>query len=289
MTIILDAINALFYAIVEGITEWLPISSTGHLILYENLFPFSNEVSDSFMGMFEYLIQLAAILAIVCLFFRRLNPFSRRIIYQQRKDIWNLWFKVIFACIPAIVAYLLFNDTIEKYLETPIPIAIMLIVYGVLFILVEMMFEKGTLKTKVDSIDSLTYKTAFLIGCFQVLSIIPGTSRSGATILGAMILCCSRTVSAEFSFFLAIPAMVGTSALKCLDLFIENGINFSINEIVVMIVGMIVAFIVSLICAKFLMNFIKKHNFKIFGYYRIIIGIILLILFNTVLKSSVII
>jgi len=283
MTIILDAINALFYAIVEGITEWLPISSTGHLILYENFFPFSNNVSNEFMGMFEYLIQLAAILAIVCLFFNRLNPFSRKIIYEERKDIWHLWFKVVFACLPAIVAYLLFNDIIEQYLETPVSIAIMLVVYGILFIIVENLFEKGTLKTKVETIDNLSYKTAFLIGCFQVLSIIPGTSRSGATILGAMILCCSRTVSAEFSFFLAIPAMVGTSALKCLDLFLENGVNFSINEIIVMVVGMVAAFVVSLLCAKFLMNFIKKHNFKIFGYYRIILGVILLILFNTVL------
>ncbi|MBQ4156152.1 MAG: undecaprenyl-diphosphate phosphatase [Clostridia bacterium] len=283
MTIILDAINALFYAIVEGITEWLPISSTGHLILYENFFPFSYNVSNEFMGMFEYLIQLAAILAIVCLFFNRLNPFSRKIIYEERKDIWQLWFKVVFACLPAIVAYLLFNDIIELYLETPVSIAIMLVVYGILFIIVENLFEKGTLKTKVETIDNLSYKTAFLIGCFQVLSIIPGTSRSGATILGAMILCCSRTVSAEFSFFLAIPAMVGTSALKCLDLFLENGVNFSINEIIVMIIGMVAAFVVSLLCAKFLMNFIKKHSFKIFGYYRIILGVILLIIFNTVL------
>ena len=151
----------------------------------------------------------------------------------------------------------------------------MLIVYGVLFIVVENLFKKGVLKTKTESVASLTYTTAILIGCFQVLSIIPGTSRSGATILGAMILCCSRTLSAEFSFFLAIPAMVGTSALKCLDLFLENGINFSINEIVVMIVGMITAFVVSLLCAKFLMNYIKKHDFKIFGYYRIVLGIVL--------------
>ncbi len=284
MSIILDAINALFYAIVEGITEWLPISSTGHLILYENFFPFSNSVTNEFMGMFEYLIQLAAIFAIVCLFFRRLNPFSRKKLYEERKDTWHLWFKVICACLPAIVAYLLFNDVIEEYLETPVSIAIMLVVYGVLFILIETLFEKGKLTTKVETINDLSYKTAFLIGCFQVLSIIPGTSRSGATILGAMILCCSRTVSAEFSFFLAIPAMVGTSALKCLDLFLENGINFSINEIVVMLVGMVAAFVVSLFCAKFLMNFIKKHNFKIFGYYRIVLGVILLVLFNTVLK-----
>lgn len=276
---ILDAINAFFYAIVEGITEWLPISSTGHLILYENFFPFSSNVSNEFMGMFEYLIQLAAILAIVCLFFNRLNPFSPKKDLEQKKDTWQLWFKVIVACLPAIVAYLLFNDIIEKYLENPLSIAIMLLVYGVLFIVVETLFKKGILKTKIDSVDNLSYLTAFFIGCFQVLSIIPGTSRSGATILGAMILCCSRTLSAEFSFFLAIPAMVGTSALKCLDLFLENGINFSANEIVVMIVGMITAFVVSLFCAKFLMNYIKKHDFKVFGYYRIILAIILILYF----------
>ncbi len=276
---ILDAINAFFYAIVEGITEWLPISSTGHLILYENFFPFSSNVSNEFMGMFEYLIQLAAILAIVCLFFNRLNPFSPKKDLEQKKDTCQLWFKVIVACLPAIVAYLLFNDIIEKYLENPLSIAIMLLVYGVLFIVVETLFKKGILKTKIDSVDNLSYLTAFFIGCFQVLSIIPGTSRSGATILGAMILCCSRTLSAEFSFFLAIPAMVGTSALKCLDLFSENGINFSANEIVVMIVGMITAFVVSLFCAKFLMNYIKKHDFKVFGYYRIILAIILILYF----------
>ncbi len=283
MDIILDAINAFFYAIVEGITEWLPISSTGHLILYENFFPFTKNVSDEFMGMFEYLIQLGAILAIVCLFFNRLNPFSPKKNTIEKNDTWQLWFKVIVACIPAIAAYLLFNDVIEKYLENPISIAIMLIVYGVLFIVVENLFKKGVLKTKTVSVASLTYTTAILIGCFQVLSIIPGTSRSGATILGAMILCCSRTLSAEFSFFLAIPAMVGTSALKCLDLFLENGINFSINEIVVMIVGMITAFVVSLLCAKFLMNYIKKHDFKIFGYYRIVLGIVLLLYFCVII------
>lgn len=279
MDIILDAINAFFYAIVEGITEWLPISSTGHLILYENFFPFSKNVSNEFMGMFEYLIQLGAILAIVCLFFNRLNPFSPKKSSLEKSNTWQLWFKVIAACIPAIVAYLLFNDVIEKYLENPVSISIMLIVYGVLFIVVENLFNKGILKTKTESVASLTYTTAILIGCFQVLSIIPGTSRSGATILGAMILCCSRTLSAEFSFFLAIPAMVGTSALKCLDLFLENGVNFSINEIVVIIVGMITAFIVSLFCAKFLMNYIKKHDFKVFGYYRIVLGIVLLLYF----------
>ena len=283
MDIILDAINAFFYAIVEGITEWLPISSTGHLILYENFFPFTKNVSDEFMGMFEYLIQLGAILAIVCLFFNRLNPFSPKKSSLEKNDTWQLWFKVIVACIPAIAAYLLFNDVIEKYLENPISIAIMLIVYGVLFIVVENLFKKGVLKTKTESVASLTYTTAILIGCFQVLSIIPGTSRSGATILGAMILSCSRTLSAEFSFFLAIPAMVGTSALKCLDLFLENGINFSINEIVVMIVGMITAFVVSLLCAKFLMNYIKKHDFKIFGYYRIVLGIVLLLYFCVII------
>ncbi len=286
MDIILDAINAFFYAIVEGITEWLPISSTGHLILYENFFPFSKNVSNEFMGMFEYLIQLGAILAIVCLFFNRLNPFSPKKSSLEKSDTWQLWFKVIVACIPAIVAYLLFNDVIEKYLvgktET-IAIAIMLILYGFLFIVVENLFKKGVLKTKTESVASLTYTTAILIGCFQVLSIIPGTSRSGVTILGAMILCCSRTLSAEFSFFIAIPAMVGTSALKCLDLFLENGVNFSINEIVVMIVGMITAFIVSLFCAKFLMNYVRKHDFKVFGYYRIVLGIVLLLYFCVII------
>ena len=286
MDIILDAINAFFYAIVEGITEWLPISSTGHLILYENFFPFTKNVSDEFMGMFEYLIQLGAILAIVCLFFNRLNPFSPKKNTLEKKDTWQLWFKVIVACIPAIAAYLLFNDVIEKYLvgktET-IAIAIMLILYGFLFIVVENLFKKGVLKTKTESVASLTYTTAILIGCFQVLSIIPGTSRSGVTILGAMILCCSRTLSAEFSFFIAIPAMVGTSALKCLDLFLENGINFSINEIVVMLVGMLTAFVVSLFCAKFLMNYVRKHDFKIFGYYRIVLGIVLLLYFCVII------
>ena len=282
MKIFLDAINALFYAIVEGITEWLPISSTGHLILYENFFPFSNKVSDNFMGMFEYLIQLGAILAIVCLFFNRLNPFSPKKDLFQKKDTWQLWFKVVVACLPAIIAYLLFNDVIEKYLENPLSISIMLVVYGVLFIVVETLFKKSILKTKIESINDLSYSTAFFIGCFQVLSIIPGTSRSGATILGAMILCCSRTLSAEFSFFLAIPAMLGTSALKCLDLVLENGLNFSINEIVVMIVGMITAFVVSLFCAKFLMNYIKKHDFKIFGYYRIVLGILLITVFTLI-------
>lgn len=280
MSVILDAINAFFYAIVEGITEWLPVSSTGHLILYESFFPFSNNVSDSFMGMFEYLIQLGAILAIVCLFFHKLNPFSPKKDSLQKKDTWQLWFKVVVACIPAVIAYLLFNDIIEEYLETPLTVSIMLFVYGVLFIIIENLFQRGTLKTKITSINDLSYKTAVLIGCFQVLSIVPGTSRSGATILGAMILCCSRTFSAEFSFFLAIPAMVGTSFLKCLSLgksMVETGTVFSQNEIAVMVVGMITAFVVSLFCAKFLMAYIKKHDFKIFGYYRIILSVVLLL------------
>lgn len=280
MSVIFDAINAFFYAIVEGITEWLPVSSTGHLILYENFFPFSNKVSDGFMGMFEYLIQLGAILAIVCLFFHRLNPFSPKKDKLQKADTWQLWFKVVVACVPAVIAYLLFNDIIEEYLESPLTVSIMLFVYGVLFIKIEKLFENNRLKTKICSINELSYKTAFLIGCFQVLSIIPGTSRSGATILGAMILCCSRTLSAEFSFFLAIPAMVGTSFLKCLSLgkdMIETGTVFSSNEIAVMVVGMITAFVVSLFCAKFLMAYIKKHDFKVFGYYRIILSVILLI------------
>ena len=275
----LDIINAIFYGIVEGITEWLPISSTGHLILYEEFFPFS--LSADFFEMFRVVIQLGAIMAVVVLFFKKLNPFCRPALSDDRrgsimlkKPTLQLWAKVLIACMPAAIIGLPLDDWLDEHLYNFYTVAATLIIYGIAFIVVEM--RNRNKRPAVQNLAKMSYKTAALIGVFQVLSLIPGASRSGATILGAILLGCSRPVGAEFSFFLGIPVMFGASLLKVVK-FIAKGLSLSVLEISVLLIGMIVEFLVSVLAIRFLMNFVKKHDFKVFGYYRIILGAIVLI------------
>lgn len=267
----IEILKVVFLGIIEGITEWLPISSTGHMILVEEFLKLN--VSDSFMEMFRVVIQLGAILAVVVLYFNKLNPFSNKKKKEEKKDTWDLWFKVIVSCLPAAVIGLMFDDFLDKYLYNYIVVSIMLILYGILFIIIE---NKTTDKSfKINSLKDLTYKTAFMIGLFQVLAMIPGTSRSGATIIGAMLIGTNRKVAAEFTFFLAIPVMLGASLLKV----VKFGFAFSSSEIIILLVGCLTAFIVSILAIKFLMDYIKKHDFKVFGIYRIILGVLVLAYF----------
>lgn len=266
---ILNILYAAFLGIVEGITEWLPISSTGHMILVNEFFG----SADAFFrtDVFLYVIQLGAILAIVTLYFRKLNPFALSKSREEKRDTWQMWFKVIIACVPAAVIGLLLNDFMENF-ENPWVISATLILYGVGFILA----ERRQKPAQVTSIKDLSYKTAILIGAFQVLSIIPGTSRSGATILGAIILGCSREIAAEFSFFLAVPVMFGVSALK----LVTNDYVMNSSEWVLLAVAMVVAYVVSMLAVKLLTGYVKKHDFKVFGWYRIILAIFVLLYFS---------
>ncbi len=273
---IINVLKSILFGIVEGITEWLPISSTGHMILLEKICHFE-DVKPEFFEMFLVVIQLGAIMAVIVMFWNKLWPFKKVPVSDTQKAVKvrmasvNLWLKVLVGSIPAGVLGLLFDDLLDKYLYNHITVAITLIIYGVLFIVVEHINKKR--RPRVKKLTELTYKDAILIGLFQALSLIPGTSRSGSTILGGISIGTSRTVASEFTFFLAVPAMLGASALKLL----KFGFNFSVMELVILINGMIVAFAVSLLCIRFLMNFIKKHNFNIFGIYRIILGAIVLI------------
>ncbi len=264
----IEIIKSIILGIVEGITEWLPISSTGHMILVNE---FMN-VGDSFLNsqIYLYVIQLGAILAIATLYFKKLNPFSPSKTKQQKSDTWQMWFKVIVACLPAAVLGLALNDLMDS-VSTSIVVSAMLIIYGIAFLFI----ERKNKDDKISDMNDMTYKTALFIGLFQVLSIIPGTSRSGATILGAMILGCSRGLAAEFSFFLAIPVMFGVSFLK----IVTNEYVMSSSEWLVLLTGMVIAYAVSLASVKFLVNYVRKHNFKFFGYYRIVLGILVLLYF----------
>lgn len=267
---IIELLKIIFFGIVEGITEWLPISSTGHLILLEQFIKMN--VTDSFMEMFRVVIQLGAIMAVVVLYFNKLNPFSLKKSKQEQKDTWNLWFKVVVACMPAVV-FSVFEDAIDKIFYNWFVVALMLIIYGVLFIVIEK--KNKNKEAKVNNLNDISYKLALIIGLFQVLAIIPGTSRSGSTIIGAIMFGASRTVAAEFTFFLGIPVMFGASLLKIL----KFGLTFTSIEIITLLIGMLVAFLVSVLVIKFLMNYIKKNDFKAFGWYRIILGIIVLLYF----------
>ena len=269
-----EIFKVIILGIVEGITEWLPISSTGHLILVDEFIKL--EASDAFKEMFNVVIQLGAILAVVVLYFQKLNPFSAKKTKVQKVETVQLWMKVIVACIPAGVLGILFDDWMEAHFHNYVVVSIMLVVYGVLFIIVENWNKKQA--PVVTKLSDLSYKTALLIGAFQVLSLIPGTSRSGATILGALLLGVSRYVAAEFTFFLAIPVMVGASGIKLLKFFLE-GAGMTGMEIAMLSVGCVVAFIVSVIAIKFLMGYIKKNDIKVFGYYRIVLGILVLLYF----------
>ena len=260
---IIELLKALLLGIVEGITEWLPISSTGHMILVNE---FIGGEADFFgEDLFLYGIQLGAILAIVTLYFKKLNPFAPSKTDAEKRDTWQMWFKVVAACLPAAVIGLALNKFMDKFENWQV-ISATLIIYGIGFIVIESL-NKGR-KPRVTSISTMSYKTALLIGAFQVLSIVPGTSRSGATILGAILLGCSREIAAEFSFFLAIPVMFGVSALK----LVTNDYIMTSAEWIILAVSMAVAYVVSMIAVKFLTSFVKKHDFKIFGWYRIILG-----------------
>lgn len=271
---VLEFIKVVILGIVEGITEWLPISSTGHMILVDEFIKL--DVSKEFLDMFMVVIQLGAILAVLVLYFHKLNPFSRKKTLVERKQTWSLWLKVIIACLPAAVIGLIFDDKINELFFNAWTIAITLIVYGVLFIIVEIFNRKR--KPKIRELSQLPYTMAFLIGVFQLLALIPGTSRSGVTIITALLLGASRFVAAEFTFFLAIPVMLGASALK----LVKFGFSYTGLEIAILIAGVLTAFLVSVLAIKFLMKYIKKHDFKIFGVYRILLGIAVIIYFSIV-------
>ena len=280
MDTFIEIIKAILFGIVEGITEWLPVSSTGHIILLDEFIKL--KVSPEFMEMFEVVIQLGAILAVILLFFHKLNPFSAQKTVKQKKNTWQLWLKVIVAVLPSAVIGLLLDDWMDAHLYNYIVVAIMLIVYGVAFLFAEK-FNEGK-QLRIKSVFEIDYRTAILIGCFQCLSLIPGTSRSGATILGALILGVSRGAGAEFSFFLAIPTMLGASALKLLK-FMLSGVSATGTEVAVLIVGCIVSFLVSLVVIKGLMEYVRKHSFAVFGFYRIGLGVLVLLYF--IIKSLV--
>lgn len=271
---ILEIIKSIILGIVEGITEWLPISSTGHMILLDEFIKL--EVSPEFMELFLVVIQLGAILAVPILFFNKINPFSRGKNEAEKRATWSLWGKVIVGVIPAAVIGVFLDDVIEEKFYNYVVVSIALIVYGVIFILIEKLGKARA--PRVEKVEDLTYADALKIGAFQVLSLIPGTSRSGSTIMGGLIGGVSRTASAEFSFFMAIPVMLGASALKILKFMLE-GFSATTDEIILLLVGMAVSFIVSLAAIKFLMEFVKRHDFKPFGIYRIALGVVVILYF----------
>ena len=288
---ILEWLKAVLYGIVEGITEWLPVSSTGHLILIEDFLPFAFTSDQAFLSefgeMFQVVIQLGAILAVVILFWHKLWPFAKGKTHQERNATWLLWCKVIVASIPAALVGVVGDKILEKlsgkdmdgWLYNSVVVASMLIVYGIAFIIVERL-HRGQM-AKVESVEEISFGTAFCVGLFQTLSIVPGTSRSGSTILGSMLLGLSRTAGAEFSFFMAIPAMVGASGIKLLGFFSwvgEQSVTVPFQAWVVLAIGFLVSFAVSLVAIRFLMDFVKKHSFAPFGIYRIALGVLVLIL-----------
>lgn len=270
----IEILKVIFLGIVEGITEWLPISSTGHMILVDEFLKLN--VSDGFKEMFFVVIQLGAILAVPVIFWKKLFPFSKKSTKEEKVQIWHLWFKVVVGVLPAAVLGLLLDDFLDEHLYNFVVVAIALVVYGVAFILVEK-FKKDK-EYRIESVYDITYKDALIIGAYQVLSLIPGTSRSGSTILGGMLSGVSRTAAAEFSFFLAIPVMLGASALKVLK-FVMEGFTATTLELALLAVGIVVSFLVSLAVIEFLMSFVKKHSFKVFGIYRIALGALVLMYF----------
>ncbi len=270
----MEVLKAVLFGIVEGITEWLPVSSTGHLILLNELITL--DVTKEFYEMFEVVIQLGAILAVVVLFFHKLWPFSRKKTLRENRDTWNLWFKVVVGVLPSAVLGLALDDWMDAHLYNYIVVSVALIVYGVLFILVE---RRNAGKTaRISDVHQIDYPTALLIGAFQCLSLIPGTSRSGSTILGAILLGVARPAGAEFSFFLAIPTMVGASGLKLVK-YLAEGMTPGANELAVLIVGCVVSFVVSLLVIRALMDYVRRHSFSAFGVYRIALGAVVLAFF----------
>ena len=271
---IIEALKAFLIGIVEGITEWLPISSTGHMILVDEFVKL--QVSDEFLALFLVVIQLGAIMAVLILYFHKLNPFSPKKDAVEKKSTWRLWGMVAIGCIPAAVIGLLFDDLVNEYFYNKVTVAAMLILYGVFFLLMES--TVGKRRPQVRRIGQINYRMALFIGLFQFLALVPGTSRSGATILGAMLIGCSRTVAAEFTFFLAVPTMAGASLVKVVK-FLADGGGFSGSEVGILLTGCAVAFAVSMLCIRFLMNYVKKHDFKVFGWYRIGLGALVLAYF----------
>lgn len=270
----IDIIKAIFFGIVEGITEWLPISSTGHMILLDEFVKLN--VSAEFYELFEVVIQLGAILAVVLIYFKELFPWGFNKTKEDSMNTLNLWGKILVACIPAAIIGLLFDDLLDKYLYNAVVVAIALIVYGIIFIIIENK-HIGTQETK--KIEDITYKQALGVGAFQLLALIPGTSRSGSTIIGGLLIGLERSVVAQFTFYLAIPVMAGASLLKLVKYIADVGFIFSSLELAVLGIGCLVAFLISVIVIKFLMNYIRKHDFKVFGYYRIVLGILVLLYF----------
>ena len=273
----LEFLKAILFGIVEGVTEWLPISSTGHLILLNEFVTLN--VTEAFQSMFDVVIQLGAILAVVVLFFHKLNPFSPKKTQGEKKDTWNLWFKVIVAIIPSGIVGVLLDDWMEAHLHTAVVVSLALIIYGVAFILVER--RNKNLAPRVGSVWNIDWRLALGIGLFQCLSLIPGTSRSGSTILGAILLGASRSAGAEFSFFMAIPTMLGASAIKMLKFFL-SGVPMTGTEVGVLVIGCAVAFLVSLLTIRALMEYVRKHSFSAFGVYRIALGALVLLYFALV-------
>lgn len=271
MELFLELLKTVIIGVIQGITEWLPVSSTGHMILVKELL--HPNYTDEFWKMFEVVIQFGSILAVVVLYFHKLNPLSPRKSNAEKRQTWNLWGKVLVATVPAAIIGLLADDMIDQYLNKSVVVAVTLVLYGIFFILI----EQRRRKPGIQSLDEMDYRTALIIGIFQVLSLVPGTSRSGSTILGGILAGTSRFVAAEFSFFLAIPVMLGASALRLFKYFVLDGQGFGANEWAILLTGMAVAFAVSIAAIKFLMDFVKKHDFKPFGWYRIILGIIVLL------------
>ena len=271
---LIEILKAILFGVVEGVTEWLPVSSTGHLILLNEVVNLN--VSDAFQSMFDVVIQLGAILAVIVLFFEKLNPFSPRKSEKKKKATWELWLKVCIAIIPSGLVGVLFDDWMDAHLHNGIVVALMLILYGIAFIVVEK--RNATLEPKVKKVWHIDLRTALLIVAFQCLSLVPGTSRSGSTILGAIFLGVGRSAASEFSFFMAIPTMLGASAIKFLK-FILSGVAITFGEVIILIVGTVVSFIVSMLVIRILMDYVRRHSFAAFGWYRIGLGAVVLVYF----------
>ena len=269
----IELLKAVLFGIVEGITEWLPVSSTGHLILLDEFLEL--KATDAFKSMFDVVIQLGAILAVIVLFFHKLNPFAPSKSKEEKGKTWTLWFKVCVAILPSGILGVLFDDWMDEHLHNAVVVSIALILYGIAFLFLEK-GNKGKHLRRIEDVHDIGWKTAIFIGCFQALSLIPGTSRSGSTILGAILLGVGRGAGAEFSFFMAIPTMLGASAIKLLKYFLDTGFGMAGSELTVLVVGMVVSFLVSLLVIKGLMDYVRKHSFSVFGVYRIILGILVL-------------
>ncbi|MGN1346164.1 MAG: undecaprenyl-diphosphate phosphatase [Eubacteriales bacterium] len=271
----IEILKAFFIGVVQGITEWLPISSTGHMILFDEFVKMN--VSAEFMEMFRVVIQLGSILAVVVLYFGRLNPWNPTKTTDEKRETWQLWLKILIAAVPAGVVGVLFDDLLDQYLYNYMVVAAALILYGIVFIVIERRNKNRSYR--ITAAENLDNKTAFQIGCFQMLSLIPGTSRSGSTIIGSMCVGVSRTAAAEFSFFLAIPVMFGASLLKIAKYILSGGAAFTGVEVMTMVVGIVTAFVVSLVSLKFLVGFVRRHSFEVFGWYRIVLGAAVVVYF----------